>query len=206
MNKIRPELGNGVDERRVGLVPMRQEIVGKGLLLSINHDRVSDVAKVIKADDPCILKKGIVGGEKMASIVQVWIPFFKAGKWNHTKRVFKMESSEKKFTMFGMVRGIHCNNPCISSEVEFFGWSDDSARQGKTIKAIKLANHSLAELFTIDEVGMLLVNPCCFQNVCGRKVLKFHVNVMSPEVEMDAVLNAKHLVRRNKPEVDNGEA
>ena len=80
MNKIRPELGNGVDERKVGGVTMRQEVVCEGLLLGVNHDRVSDVAKVIKADDPCILKKGIVGGEKMAGIVQVWIPFFKAGK------------------------------------------------------------------------------------------------------------------------------
>ena len=67
-----------------------------------------------------------------------------------------------------------------------------------------MVNHFLVELFTIDEVRMLLVNPCCFQNVCGCKVLKLHVNVMILEVVKDAPLNAKHLVRRSKSEVDNG--
>ena len=105
--------------------------------------------------------------------------------------------------MLRMVGGIHCNDPCISSEVDFFGWPNMLTLQGETIKTIKLANHFLTEFLTIDEVRVLVVNPCCFQNVCGGKVLKLHVNPINLKGGKDAVLNTIHLVRRGKSETDN---
>ena len=103
--------------------------------------------------------------KKVAGIVKVWIPYFEASKWNHSKGVFVMESFELNSAMLRMVRGIHCNDPCAGRDINFFGWADMLVLQREEIKAIKLANHLLTEFLIVDEVKVLMVNPCCFQNV-----------------------------------------